>query len=217
VFPNSSRLSSHRMLRRLSFSLASTLLAGLTLTCLSSWLAVASAQAASTATCPSVPLSQPFLKWGDEGFYTLVPGGHFEKSPSEWTLSGGANLAAGGEPYGVTGTVGAYSLALPAGASAQSPFVCVEPSDRTYRFFTRSEGTEASVLVQVVYETSKGNVASAGKTLALKGSWEPSAILHTGAALATAITGETAHLALRFTGVSGTSRIDDVFIDPRMR
>jgi hypothetical protein len=172
---------------------------------------------ASTATCPSSTLSQPFLKWGDENFYTLIPGGHFEQAPSEWTFSGGARLAAGGEPYGVTGAVGAFSLALPAGASAQSPFICVEPSDRTFRFFARSEGTAATVLVQVVYETSKGSMASAGKLLALSSSWEPSPILHTGAALVTAITGETAHLAFRFTAVSRTSRIDDVFIDPRMR
>jgi len=172
---------------------------------------------ASTATCPSSTLSQPFLKWGDESFYTLVPGGHFEQAPSEWTFSGGARLAAGGEPYGVTGAVGAFSLALPAGASAQSPFICVEPSDRTFRFFARSEGTAATVLVQVVYETSKGSVASAGKQLALGSRWEPSPILHTGAALVTAITGETVHLAFRFTAVSRTSRIDDVFIDPRMR
>jgi hypothetical protein len=73
------------------------------------------------------------------------------------------------------------------------------------------------VLAEVVYETSKGSVASVGKQLALNSRWEPSPILHTGAALVTAITGETAHLAFRFTAVSGTSRIDDVFIDPRMR
>jgi hypothetical protein len=191
--------------------------AGIALTLLASLTLAPAQAAASTGTCPSVTVSQPFLKWGDENLYTLVPGGHFEQAPSEWTFSGGARLAAGGEPYGVTGAVGAFSLALPAGASAQSPFICVEPSDRTFRFFARSEGTVATVLVQVVYETSKGSVASVGKQLALNSRWEPSPILHTGAALVTAITGETAHLAFRFTAVSGTSRIDDVFIDPRMR
>ena len=39
----------------------------------------------------------------------------------------------------------------------------------------------------------------------------------TGAALATELTSGTAQLALRFTAVSGSSRIDDVFLDPRMR
>jgi len=213
------------MPRRLSRFLASTLLAGLTLTGLWCGLPVASAQAESVplaqaesaATCPSAKLSQPFMKWGDEGSYMLAPGGHFESSPSTWTLSGGAKLAAGGEPYAVTGSLGAWSLALSAGASAQSPFTCVEPSDRTFRFFARSEGTEATVLVQVVYETSKGSVASTGTKLALKRSWEPSPILHTGAAVISAVKNGTAQLALRFTGLSGTSRIDDVFIDPRMR
>jgi hypothetical protein len=216
VFPYSSRLIAPRMPRRLSLALASTL-AGLTLTGLSCGLPVASAQAESTTTCPSTTLSQPFLKWGDEGFYTLVPGGNFESSATKWTLSGGAKLAAGAEPYAVTGKLGTLSLALPVGASAQSPFTCVEPSDRTFRFFERSEGTEAVVLVQVVYETSKGDVVSTGTKLTLKSSWEPSAILHTGAAVAAAVKGGTAQLALRFTGVSGTSRVDDVFIDPRMK
>ena len=215
MFPYSSHLTPAGKMRRLLCLGSAT--AGLVLTLLAS-LSLAPAQAvASTPTCPSATLSQPFLKWGDENFYTLVPGGNFASSPSTWTLSGGARLAAGGEPYGVTGTVGAWSLALGAGASAQSPFNCVEPSDRTFRFFARSEGTAATVLVQVVYETAKGSVASAGKQLALNSNWEPSATLHTGAALVTAITGETAHMALRFTALSGSSRIDDVFVDPRMR
>ena len=150
---------------------------------LSSWLAVASAQAATVATCPSSAVSQPFLKWGDSNFYSLVAGGDFEHSPSEWVLSGGAQRAAGSEPYAVTGTLGAWSAALPPGASAQSPFTCVEPNERTFRFFARSEGTAATVLVQVVLQTPKGNVTSAGTKLTLKNSWEPSVILHTGAAV----------------------------------
>jgi hypothetical protein len=213
VFPHPSRATLPRIPRRLWLVLASALI----LTGLSYALAPPSARAASTPTCPSVVVSQPFLKWGDESFYTLMAGGSFEESPSQWTLSGGAKLAAGSETYAVTGKLGASSLALPAGAAAQSPFMCVEPSDRSFRFFARSEGTEAAVLVQVVYETPKGNIALVGTTLTLKSSWAPSAILHTGAAQATAISGETAHMALRFTGVSKTSRIDDVFVDPRMK
>ena len=217
MFPYSSRLIALRMVRRLSLSVGSTLVAGLGLGGLASWLPVASAQAATVATCPSSAVSQPFLKWGDSNFYSLVAGGDFEHSPSEWVLSGGAQRAAGSEPYAVTGTLGAWSAALPPGASAQSPFTCVEPNERTFRFFARSEGTAATVLVQVVFQTPKGNVTSAGTKLTLKKSWEPSVILHTGAAAASSITGETVHLAFRFSSVSGTSRIDDVLIDPRMR
>jgi hypothetical protein len=39
----------------------------------------------------------------------------------------------------------------------------------------------------------------------------------TGAAVAGLLLGGTAQMALRFTDTSGTSAIDDVFVDPRMR
>jgi hypothetical protein len=211
-----SRLIHSGTYRRLSLSFASTLFSGLALAILSSSLGVTSAQAASAAKCPSATLSQPFTRWGDENFYALVAGSQFEQSPSEWTLSGGAERLAGGEPYPVAGSPGAWSLALPAGASAQSPFVCVEPNDRTFRFFARGEARPTTLLVQAVYETSRGNVVSTSTKLVMTRSWAPSPILHTGAARAAATNGETA-LALRFTGVSGTSRIDGVYIDPRMR
>ena len=184
---------------------------------LASGLPVATAQAASTATCPSVTLSQPFLKWGDSGSYALVAGGDFESSPVRMDPFRGSPACAGSEPYAVTGKLGSWSLALPAGGSAQSPFTCVEPSDRTFRFFARSEGTEATVRASVVYETSLGNLAIPVGNVVLHSSWEPSPILHTGAALATAIANGTAHVALRFTCLSGSARLDDVFIDPRHR
>lgn len=172
---------------------------------------------AATASCPVPVLSQPFLKWSDSNYYSLVPGGSFETSPGEWSLAGGAARAAGSEPYGVTGSVGSWSLGLPGGSAAQSPFMCVEPNDRTFRFFARSEKGEAVLRVQLVYQTAAGYLISTGSKVSVKSSWEPSAILHTGAAQVTAVTGETAHLALRFTVVSGSARIDDVFLDPRRR
>jgi hypothetical protein len=210
-----SRLMLSRMPRRSSVSAAGTLAA---LALMALWVALpVTAAQASTASCPATTLSQPFLKWSDASYYSLVAGGDFESSPSSWTLSGGATRAAGSEPYAVTGTLGGWSLALPRGASAQSPFTCVEPSDRTFRFFDRSEGTEASVLASVVYKTPLGNVAIPVGLLTVKKSWEPSAILNTGAAIATAVSGNTAQVALRFSALSGTARIDDVFIDPRLR
>ena len=121
---------------------------------------LASAQAAaSTATCPSAALSQPFAKWGDSNSYELIAGGSFEGSLSGWTLSGGAQKVAGSEPYGVTGTIGSFSLGLPAGASAQSPFTCVEAGYKTFRFFARNTGTASKILVQVVYQTPIGLVS----------------------------------------------------------
>jgi hypothetical protein len=192
-------------------------LAGLSLTSAVGVLPAASAQAANLATCPVPVLSQPFLRFGDANYYSLIPDGGFESLPLEWTLLGGAGRGLGGDPYDLTGKVSLWSLSLPTSAVAQSPSMCVEPSDRTFRFMARSEGAPATVRVQLVYHTLTGLLLSAGTVVSLNTAWEPSPILHTGAALATAITGETAYLSLRFTTLTGHARIDDVFLDPRRR
>jgi hypothetical protein len=216
VFPPLSHLVAHMLQRRLSASLAGAL-ASLTLTGLSGVLPVASAQAASSATCPSAPLSQPFAQWGDSNSYALVPGGDFESASAAWTVSGGAQRTAGSESYGVTGSPGAWSLALPAGAAARSPFICVSAADQTFRLFARSAGPAATVLAQVVYKTPLGNVAIAVGKFVPGSSWAPTEAFQTGAALASALSSSgTVQLAVRFTSLGGSARIDDVFIDPRM-
>jgi hypothetical protein len=68
------------------------------------------------------------------------------------------------------------------------------------------------VLVQAVVKVPLvGQVAVPVGTLSLSGSWQPSATMLTASGLT------SADLALRFTALTGSSQIDDVFIDPRMR
>jgi len=55
------------------------------------------------------------------------------------------------------------------------------------------------------------------RTLTVGNGWELSPILHTGAALASTISGGTAQLSVAFTSAKGVIRIDDVYLDPRMR
>lgn len=177
------------------------------------------AQAAliSTGACNEAALSQPFLQWGDTSSYELVPGGDFEGSLSGWTFSGGAQPVAGGEPYDVTGSVSARSLALPDGASAQSPFVCVNASYPTFRFFARNNGLVSTVLAQVVYKTILGSVALPLGVVALSEEWAPTLPMLTGSVVGGLLSGGTAEVALRFTALTGSSDIDDVFVDPRMK
>jgi hypothetical protein len=179
--------------------------------------APAGAALVSTGACNEAALSQPFARWGDTSTYELAPGGDFEGSLSGWTLSGGATRVAGSEPFGATGSVGSYSLALAAGASAQSPYVCVNASYPTFRFFARNSGLLSTVLVQVVYKTALGTLALPLGTVALSGQWQPTLPMLTGSVAAGLITGGTAQAALRFTALTGSSQIDDVFVDPRMR
>jgi hypothetical protein len=181
-------------------------------------LSAAPAQAAliSTGACSDAALSQPFAQWGDTSSYELVAGGDFEGSLSGWTLGGDAQRVTGSEPYGATGSVGSYSLALPAGASAQSPFTCVDAAYPTFRFFARNDGLASTVLVQVVYRTLLGEVALPIGAVALSGEWQPTLPMLTGSIVTGALSGGTAEVALRFTALTGHSQIDDVFVDPRM-
>jgi hypothetical protein len=181
-------------------------------------LTAAPAQAAllSTSACNESPLSQPFLPWLDASDYELVPGGDFEGSLAGWSLSAGAERVAGSEPYGATGSVGSYSLALAAGASAQSPFTCVDAAYPTFRFFARNDAPLATVLVQVVYRTPLGTLALPLGAVALSEAWEPTLPMLTGSIATGALSGGTAQVALRFTALDGGSQIDDVFVDPHM-
>jgi hypothetical protein len=179
--------------------------------------APAGAALISTGACNEAELTQPFAPWGETTEYELVPGGHFDGSLSGWTVQGKAGLVAGGEPYGVTGSVSSDSLALGALASAQSPWFCVNASYPTFRFFARNSGLLSTVLVQVVDETPLGPVVLPVGVVALSGQWQPTAPMLTGSAVEGLLSGGTAQVALRFTEVLGESRIDDVFVDPRMR
>ena len=209
-------LNPARRLRRASRSVAlGSACATLALTAFSA--APAGAALVSTGACSEAALSQPFARWGDQSTYELAPGGDFEGSLAGWTLSGGAARVAGSEPFGATGAVGASALSLSAGASAQSPYVCVNASYPTFRFFARNTGLLSTVLVQVVYKTALGTVALPLGTVALSGQWQPTLPMLTGSVVAGLITGGTAQAALRFTALTGSSRIDDVFVDPRMR
>ena len=180
----------------------------------------AGAQAAVIATnaCNGAALTQPFLPWGDATSYELVPGGDFEGSLSGWTLSGDAHIVAGGEPYAVDGTVGSSSLSLPAGATAQTPLVCVNAAYPTFRFFGRNDSLLSSVLVQVVYRTPLGvTVTVPVGVVALSTDWQPTLPMLTASAVEGALSGGTAEIALRFTALTGTAQIDDVYVDPRLK
>ncbi len=171
----------------------------------------------TTDACDSSALSQPFSHWGDSNEYKLVPGGSFEKGASGWTLSRGASIVKGSEPYGATGSVGASSVNLSAGASLTSPFTCVDAAYPTFRFFGRNNGLLSTVLVSVVYRVPLlGSLAVPVGPVALSGSWNPSLPMLTASVVTGLLNGGTSQMAIRFTALTGSSQIDDVFVDPRM-
>jgi lipoprotein-anchoring transpeptidase ErfK/SrfK len=178
-------------------------------------VAVPAAQASPSGSgvCDQSPLSQPFLAWGDSNLYKLAPAGDFETAAAGWSLSGSAAVVPGSEPAGVTGTVGASSLRLPTGGSAQSPGTCVNSAYPRLRFFARSD-TPASVLqVSVVYPTVLGDTAVPVGTVVPGPNWTPTTAMPTLSAIAL-LAGGTAPVQIRFTELTGSSQVDDVFVDP---
>ena len=170
-------------------------------------LPVSAAQAAVTGLggCPQASVSQPFAPWGDSASYELVPGGDFETS--SWSLHGGAQRVAGSEPYAATGTLGSWSLSLPAGGSAESPAICVDAAYPTARFFIAGSGI---VEVSVVDD---GLAIPAGVAIA-PGGWQPTPVMLTESPLLGLLSGGSARVWLQVTALTGDPQVDDVFIDP---
>lgn len=88
----------------------------------------------STAGCSEPAASQLFLRWGDYGWYAMIPG----ESPDNfagtaWTLSGGASIKTVRLADGRTGGV----LDLPSGAKAVSPQMCIGNGYPTARTLIR--------------------------------------------------------------------------------
>ncbi len=184
--------------------LAGSLLAG-------ALAALALASPANAATCAGKS-SQPFSPWGDFNFYELAPNGTLE-STNGWTLTGGAKLVSGSEPFAVTGRLGRYSLSIPAGATATSPAMCIDDARPTFRFFARAaQGSAASLRAEAIVErpsqyAALGSVS--GST-----AWAPVAPMSTGANTLLLDSKGTVAVRLRFTA-TGDWQIDDLFVDPR--
>jgi hypothetical protein len=135
----------------------------------------------------------------------LSPAGDFESGG--WTLSGGASIASGSEPFAATGTPGSSSLSLPAGSSATSPSTCVNAAYPTVRMFVGGTG---AVAVSVVYH---GVAIPTGVAVAA-GSWMPTTSMVTGSALWGLLNGGSDNVQVQLTALLGSPQVDDVFVDP---
>ena len=187
--------------------------------------AAAPAHAASLGLACPTPASQTFAPWGDMNFYVPAPDSGFENGASGWTLTGGARVVTGNEPWMVGGTGQTHSLSLPAGSSATSPPMCIGLLSGGMRFFVQNAGAASSNMrVQVIYNGGAGALLgglgstlriSDQKTFAAAASWQPSPnVPMTGGVLPLL----TQSVQFRFTPLStgGNWRIDDVYLDPLM-
>lgn len=159
--------------------------------------------------CDNGSSSQVFAPWLDYANYFLAPDGGFENGAAGWSLNG-ASVVAGNESYGS----GSSSLSLPQGASATSPGVCVGLEQPTFRYFVRRTGGSLTPALRVSVVMPDGSLVALG-TLVGSSSWTPSAVTPIGANLLPLVLGGTnTSVAFRFTALSGSWQIDDVYVDP---
>jgi hypothetical protein len=172
------------------------------------------AQAGLLPSCPGM-YSKPFAPWGDNASYTLVGDGTFESGGAGWSLSGGAKVVDGNEPFFVHGAGERRSLLLPRGSSATSPPVCMVLGRPKARLFAFAPGGSGAMRVDVlsrnllgILSVIDGGVFNAGS------SWAPTPpVSLLGSNLGSALW--ATHVQLRFRPVGDTSlAIDDVYVDP---
>jgi hypothetical protein len=160
---------------------------------------------------------QPFSAVdGDTRSYYPVPNNGLEFGPLGWTLSRGATIARGNEPWFVSGQ-GRYSLALPPGGSALSPPACIGLLDPTLRFFALSDGANRPLSVQVQFRGVAGNLLGLLDFDSLSpdgyAQWTPSDDVPS---LLGGVPLLSRSFQVKFTGTqsSGTWQVDDLYVDP---
>jgi len=165
-------------------------------------------------TCDTDP-TKAFAQWGDGASYALVGGGAFESGDPGWTLSGGAKLASGNEPYYLEGRGDSRSLLVPAGGTALSPTSCFAFGDWHLRFVARNAGTtKGSLQVDVVVRSLLGILSVLdGGTVSPSGTWAPSSRV---SALLSNLGGllPTRAVAVRLRATGTAYQVDDVYLDP---
>jgi hypothetical protein len=142
----------------------------------------------------------------------------FESGSTGWSLSGGARVVSGNEPYFVGRAGDSHSLLLPAGSSVYSGAVCFALGDWHMRLFAKNVGAAGGQLrVQVIVPSLVGGLLTIldGGTIGATGTWAPSPQVKLALCNVTSLLGTRA-VAFRFTPVgSGAAfQIDDVYLDP---
>jgi hypothetical protein len=174
---------------------------------------------ASATDCGDETLTTPFARFGDHANYKLVQGGSFEAPDAEWTLSRGARIVSGNEPWKVGGSNHGKSLVLPAGSSAISPTSCVGLAEPTVRFFVKKNRAPllgvSTLAVSVYVKTSLGLTVPVPVGVVLgNGQWKPTPPMLIVANLLPLLPGDRTPVAFQFTPVLGDWQIDDVYVDP---
>jgi hypothetical protein len=186
-------------------------------------LAVAIASTAGTARAGLLPIltggncgatTQPFAPFGDTASYYFTSNGGFESGSNGWTLSGGASVGSGNEPYYVHSRYDRSSLVIPDGGKALSPSLCFGTFYPGARFFASSPSGSGTVHVRVITRSLLGILSILdGGTYQVGSKWVPVQPVGTTFSQLAVLVG-TKSMQLELTVTSGDVRVDDIYIDP---
>lgn len=165
--------------------------------------------------CVPRPFSTIFAAYGDGALYTLAPDGGLEAGGAGWTLGAAASVASGSSSITLGGKLGARSLSLASGATATTPAICVERGYPSFRFAARALSAGAALRVQVIYGADR-KIKDAG-TIKPTAGWGVSPALQLVEGQFKLKDGESGEVRFQFTASGGTVRVDDVYVDPRLR
>ena len=169
---------------------------------------------AAGSPCPDRAFSTVFRAFHDRALYTPAPDGDVEAGAVGWELGDGAVVVDESSSIQLGAALGATSLELADGASAVSPEICVEYGFPSFRFVKRS--ADGGVLrVAVLYRDGK-KAKKAGRVKAAAG-WTVTRKVSLAQGRFHVKRGQSASVQLKFTASGGSVRMDDVYIDPRLR
>jgi hypothetical protein len=195
-------------------SLRITAVAGLLALAAPASASAAQSTLAAAGTCGTG--SPVFAAWNDTARYTLAADGGLEQGGLGWTLSGGAAVVPGGDPFALGGRPSAKGLSLPAGSSALSAPTCIAADTPTFRLLARNTGTPSSTLrVEVVFGPAGKKESKVVADITAGSAWAPTKVL----SLALNKAGTATSAQFRFTPreITGRWQIDAVFVDPYLR
>jgi len=178
-------------------------------------LAAGSPATASAASCDYTQTSDLFAPWQDYAAYTPFQGAGFESGASGWSWGNGAKIV-GGDSNPLLDSLGTHSVEVPGGGTARSPWMCVNSSTPSFRFFLRRVSGSGDLTIKGVVSSGTNKVTTLTTISGTDANWQPSPVVVFPPSLTASTTGM--NVQFQFTADPGTVfHVDDVELDPYMR
>ena len=173
--------------------------------------AAANAKGGPQQTTSCGATSQPFTHWGDPGQYYFPGNAGFESGADGWSLSGGAAVVSGNEPWFVHSSSDSHSLLMPSGSAATTT-ICIDQVSPDLRFFAIGKGAKIKITL-ISAKAAKAVAKIDGGQWTSTGNWNVSPPIST--VLSSILSGANGNsVQVQFSVSGGTAQIDDLYVDP---